>query len=79
MTIIANYIRQQPQHQTQLTEIYQAILAVVPQETTEKNRLWNADLLLKWQFSAFCGGQATFRFLSYAISHPTFQQRITPF
>ena len=36
MTIIANYIRQQPQHQTQLTEIYQAILAVVPQETTEK-------------------------------------------
>ena len=35
MTIIANYIRQQPQHQTQLTEIYQAILAVVPQETTE--------------------------------------------
>ena len=60
MTIIANYIRQQPQHQTQLTEIYQAIL-------------------VKWQFSAFCGGQATFRFLSYAISHPTFQQRITPF
>lgn len=36
MTIIANYIRQQSQHQTQLTEIYQAILAVVPQETTEK-------------------------------------------
>lgn len=36
MTIITNYIRQQPQHQTQLTEIYQAILAVVPQETTEK-------------------------------------------
>ena len=35
MTIIANYIRQS-QHQTQLTEIYQAILAVVPQETTEK-------------------------------------------
>lgn len=78
MTIIANYIRQQSQHQTQLTEIYQAILAVVPQETTEK-LLMECRPLLKWQFSAFCGGQATFRFLSYAISHPTFQQRITPF
>ena len=55
MTIIANYIRQQPQHQTQLTEIYQAILAVVPQETTEKS-LMECRPLLKWQFSAFCGG-----------------------
>ena len=54
MTIIANYIRQQPQHQTQLTEIYQAILAVVPQETTEKSLM--EYLLLKWQFSCtFCG------------------------
>lgn len=78
MTIIANYIRQQPQHQTQLTEIYQAILAVVPQRLL-KNRLWNADLYLNGNLVHLCGGQATFRFLSYAISHPTFQQRITPF
>ena len=56
MTIIANYIRQQPQHQTQLTEIYQAILAVVPQETTEKIA-YGIRPLLKWQFSAFCGKQ----------------------
>lgn len=79
MTIIANYIRQQPQHQTQLTEIYQAILAVVPQETTEKIAYGMPTFYLNGNLVHFAAAKQHLGFLSYAISHPTFQQRITPF
>ncbi|MDU7094524.1 MAG: DUF1801 domain-containing protein [Enterococcus faecalis] len=79
MTIIANYIRQQPQHQTQLTEIYQAILAVVPQETTEKIAYGMPTFYLNGNLVHFAAAKQHLGFYPTPSAIQRFSKELRPF
>ena len=79
MTIIANYIRQQPQHQTQLTEIYQAILAVVPQETTEKIAYGMLTFYLNGNLVHFAAAKQHLGFYPTPSAIQRFSKELRPF
>ena len=79
MTIIANYIRQQSQHQTQLTEIYQAILAVVPQETTEKIAYGMPTFYLNGNLVHFAAAKQHLGFYPTPSAIQRFSKELRPF